>query len=103
MSNNVQNEVASIAKLPMMLSHLTACNLSQDYMSDEKLFENSTFSVDQKINIGLDGIPLHCALFKSPPTAAFTAGKWIPPGYTSTGKYKSGKQTLGKMDKRAGQ
>lgn len=103
MSNNLQRAVVSTSKLPMMLSHLTTCNFSQDYMSDEELFENATFSANKKINIGADGIPLHCALFKSPPTAAFTAGKWIPSGYTSTGKYKSGKQTLGKMDKRAGQ
>lgn len=102
MSKNVENEVSSAAKLPMMLSHLTTCNLSQDYMSDDELFENSTFSVNQKINIGLDGIPLHCALFKTPPTNVYTNGKHVPGGYTPSGKWRNAHNTTSKMDKRAG-
>lgn len=103
MSNNVQNEVGSTAKLPMMLSHLTACHLFQNYMADEELFENATFSVDRKINIDSNGIPLHSALSKTPPTTCGTPGKQTPGGYTPSGKWKSPGYTPSKTDKRAGQ
>lgn len=102
MSNNVQNEVGSTAKLPMMLSHLTTCHLSQNYMLDDELFENATFSVNQKINIQENGIPLYCTPSKLPPTSTFTPGHMIPSGYTPSGKYKNARYAPSKTDKRAG-
>lgn len=102
MSNNVQNEVGSAAKLPMMLSHLTTCHLSQNYMSDDEIFDNATFSVDQKINIHESGIPLYCTRYQSPPTSAHTPGHVIPSGYTPSGKFKNSRVVQSKLDKRAG-
>jgi len=102
MLNNTGGDAASTVKLPMMLSHLTACHLSENYMSDDELFENATFSVDRKINIGSNGIPLHCGLFKTPPTSCSTPGKMLPGGFTKDGKWKSARYVQGKMDKRAG-
>lgn len=104
MSNNTSTRIdtAPTAKLPMMLSHLTTCHLSESYMSDEELFENATFSVDRKINVDLNGLPLHCSLFKSPPTTCNTPGHMLPAGYTKDGKHKPARYTPSKTDKRAG-
>lgn len=105
MSNNTSTRIdtASTDRLPMMLSHLTTCHLSKSYMSDEELFENATFSVDRKINIDSNGIPLHCSLSRTPPTTCITPGKMLPGGYTKDGKYKSARYSPTKSDKRAGQ
>lgn len=105
MSNNTSTRIdtAPTAKLPMMLSHLTTCHLSQNYMLDDELFENATFSVDQKINIHVSGIPLYCTRTKSPPTSAISPGHMIQGGYTPSGKYKTARYVPPKLDKRAGQ
>lgn len=104
MSNNTSTRIdtAPTAKLPMMLSHLTTCHLSESYMSDEDLFDQVTFSVDRKINIDVSGMPLHCSLFKSPPTSCSTPGKMLPAGFTKAGKHKPARWSSPKMDKRAG-
>jgi hypothetical protein len=72
-------------------------------MLDDELFENAAFSVDRKINIDSNGIPLHCSLSRTPPTTCITPGKMLPSGYTNTGKYKPARYSPGKSDKRAGQ
>jgi hypothetical protein len=71
-------------------------------MLDDELFENAYFSVDQKINIHESGVPLHCSLFKTPPTSCSTPSKFVPGGYTPSGKWKAPHQTETKTDKRAG-
>lgn len=105
MSNNTSTRIdsAPTAKLPMMLSHLTTCHLSQNYMSDDEIFDNATFSVDQKINIHESGIPICYIRTCLPPTSAFTPGHTIPSGYTPSGKFKNSRFVPSKTDKRAGQ
>ena len=54
------------------------------------------------MNLTVDGLPLYCALSKTPPTNIFTAGHTRAGGYSRTGKYLPTKFIPGKMDKRAG-
>jgi len=64
----------------------------------------SLFAFSKKLKMWLDrkGCPIFQSRSSRPFTPAHTATRWVKPGYTPSGKYKSGKWLPAKMDKRAG-
>jgi len=88
--------------IPLILKHLQESPFKDEFLEDEILFSNSYYDANLKLNISASGLPLHAALFKKPPTSAFTPGKYIPGGYTRSGKWKAGRSVPAKTDKRAG-
>ncbi|MDL2272203.1 hypothetical protein LJC23_04135 [Desulfovibrio sp. OttesenSCG-928-I05] len=64
--------------------------------------EPMTYSEDEQASLLEDGSLAWRARYKRPPTNCHTAGRYIPSGYTRSGKWKSGRYSPSKTDKRAG-
>jgi hypothetical protein len=73
-------------------------NTAADYIPDDP----GEYCEERCLNLSPDGIPLHLARFKTPPTSVTTPGHTIPAGYTPGGKYKPSTHVNSKTDKRAG-
>jgi hypothetical protein len=89
--------------LPGMVFFLTQISkdTSQSYLLDEEIMDQSIYSQSDNLNY-YDDLPLYTIRFRTPPTSCHTPGKWIPGGFTPSGKYRSGYTRPAKTDKRAG-
>ena len=92
----------TIIRTPALLQFLTPCVFIEDFIDDENMRRDAIYSSDRSLNLMPDGRPLYCALSKTPPTSVQTPGKFVPSGYTRSGKYKAGRVVNQKTDKRAG-
>ena len=77
-------------------------SLDKRPVDDSSSMDEQYFSLDENINTMRDGTIMWSARYRRPPTSCYTAPRYIKAGYTRSGKYKSGRWSKSRTDRRAG-